>query len=60
VRKRFACAMAPSSSQAPGDSPPPFGSWPRTYALTLVLAVVVILMLWALTALGNMPLGSAR
>ncbi|MFN7591449.1 MAG: hypothetical protein ACK501_09270 [Planctomycetota bacterium] len=52
--------MAPASSHDPGDAPPPFGSWPRTYAMTMVLAVVVILLLWLLTAYGNTPLGSAR
>lgn len=52
--------MAPASSHDPGDARPPFGSWPRTYAMSMVLAVVVILLLWLLTAYGNTPLGSAR
>lgn len=52
--------MAPASSHDPGDARPTFGSWPRTYAMTMVLAVVVILLLWLLTAYGNTPLGSAR
>jgi len=60
ARCRFACAMVPAPSHDPGEAPPPFGSWPRTYALTMILAVVVMLLLWLLTAYGNTPLGSAR
>lgn len=52
--------MATAPSPDSGDAPPPFGSWPRTYALTMVLAVVVMMLLWLLTAYGNTPLGSAR
>lgn len=52
--------MAPAPSHDPGQATPPFGSWPRAYALTMVLAVVVILLLWALTAFGNTPLRSTR
>lgn len=52
--------MAPASSHDPGDAPPPFGSWPRTYLLSMLLACVVMALLWLLTAYGNTPLGSAR
>ena len=52
--------MVDAPSPAPAESRPPLGSWPRTYALTMVLACVVIALLWLLTAYGNTPLGSAR
>jgi hypothetical protein len=52
-------AVAPSSPGS-GDERPPLGSWPRTYLLTMALAVVVMALLWLLTAYGNTPLGSAR
>lgn len=52
--------MHDAPTHAPGETPPPLGSWPRTYALTMLLAVVVMLLLWLLTAYGNTPLGSAR
>lgn len=42
------------------EPPPPFGSWPRTYAATIALAIVVIALLWLLTTYGNVPLGSVR
>jgi len=31
------------------DERPPFGSWSRTYLLVAALAVVVMLLLWAVT-----------
>ena len=52
--------MVDVSTNTPVDPPPPFGSWARTYTLTLVLAVLVIACLWVLTATCNTPLGSAR
>lgn len=54
--------MQTTPSPGPADSPepPPLGSWRRTYAATIVLALVVIALLWLLTSLGNVPLGSAR
>ncbi|MBL8752846.1 MAG: hypothetical protein JNK15_06050 [Planctomycetes bacterium] len=52
--------MQSDPSPTPKDPPPPFGSWARTYAASLVLAVAVIALLWLLTAFGNVPLGSAR
>lgn len=50
----------PPGPAASPEPPPPFGSWPRTYAATMALAVLVIALLWLLTAVGNVPLGSVR
>ncbi|MFN6147582.1 MAG: hypothetical protein ACK5AL_14565 [Planctomycetota bacterium] len=50
---------SPGRADTP-EPPPPLGSWRRTYAATIALALVVIALLWLLTALGNVPLGSAR
>jgi hypothetical protein len=47
-------------NQAPSESPPPLGSWARTYWATIGLAVLVIALLWLLSATCNVPLGSAR
>lgn len=58
---RFAGGMhAPTAPDPAGDPRPPLGSWPRTYAATIVLAIVVMLLLWWLTVAANTPLGSAR
>jgi hypothetical protein len=38
---------------------PPFGSWPRVYALVCVLAVGVMLLLWWFTAHFNLHMSSA-
>jgi hypothetical protein len=53
---RFAIAMV---DDVPGERPP-LGSWARTYAATIALAVLMIALLWLLTAFGNTPLGAAR
>jgi hypothetical protein len=45
---------------APPPEAPPLGSWPRTYATVAVLAVLVMALLWWLTARFNVPLGSAK
>ena len=58
-RDRFAGGMVEPTDRFT-DGAPPLGSWPRTYIATLVLAVVVIALLWLLTATCNIPLGSAR
>jgi hypothetical protein len=50
----------PTGPAASPEPPPPLGSWPRTYAATIGLAVLVIALLWLLTAFGNVPLGSVR
>jgi hypothetical protein len=42
------------------DGSPPLGSWNRTYVATMALAVLVIALLWLLTATCNIPLGSAK
>jgi hypothetical protein len=36
---------------------PLLGSWPRTYLLVAVLAVVMMFLLWSLTAAFNIRLG---
>jgi hypothetical protein len=52
---------APDPKGPNADEPAaPLGSWPRTYAATIALAIVVMLLLWWLTAAANTPLGSAR
>jgi hypothetical protein len=51
---------APTAPDPAGDPRPPLGSWPRTYAASIALAIVVMLLLWWLTAAANTPLGSAR
>ncbi len=38
------------NDQASESDRPPLGSWPRTYALVCVSAVLVIAALWWLTA----------
>jgi hypothetical protein len=50
----------PPPGLADSPEPPPFGSWPRTYAASIALAIVVIALLWLLTTYGNVPLGSVR
>lgn len=35
---------------APSPEVPPFGSWPRTYAMVCISAIAVILVLWWVTA----------
>lgn len=52
--------MATSPPPGPAAPPPPLGDWRRTYIATMVLATLVIVLLWLLTALCNVPLGSAR
>ncbi|MCA8948519.1 MAG: hypothetical protein KDE27_03405 [Planctomycetes bacterium] len=37
----------------PHEKPPPLGSWPRLYALVIVLACLMMLLLWSLTAAFN-------
>ncbi len=49
-----------SAAPEPSASRPPLGSWPRTYAATIAVAIAVIALLWVLTAKWNVPLGSAR
>ena len=39
---------------------PPFGSWARTYLAVAAAAVMVMAILWWLTAHFNTPLGSAK
>jgi hypothetical protein len=49
-------------SQPPPDGTqamPPFGSWPRTYAVVCLLAVAVMALLWWFTARWQIPLGRA-
>jgi hypothetical protein len=43
--------MRADSTPMPTDDPerPPLGSWPLTYALVIVLALLVIALLWWLT-----------
>lgn len=41
------------------EAPPPFGSWPRTYAVVCLLAVAVMALLRWFTARWQIPLGSA-
>lgn len=48
------------SPAAPVDPRPPFGSWSRTYWLAGVAAVLVMLLLWWLTAAWNHPPGAGR
>ena len=36
---------------------PPLGSWPRIYALTIVLAVALMAALWWFTDTWNLPGG---
>lgn len=47
-----------ASDDRPSTEHPPLGSWPRTYALTIALAVLVIALLWLLTRFANKPLGA--
>lgn len=58
-RHRFAIGcMTPAAG--PEGTPPPLGSWTKTYAAAAALAVLVMVMLWWLTAALNQPLGNAR
>ncbi len=62
-RRGLLAAMHQPPPTGPAASPepqPPLGSWPRTYAATIGLAVLVIALLWLLTAFGNVPLGIVR
>lgn len=51
--------MSPAPSPA---TPPraPLGSWRRTYLAVALAAVLVMALLWWLTAHWNVPLGSAQ
>jgi predicted secreted protein len=42
------------------QEPPPLGSWARVYALVALVAVVVMLLLYALTAAYSVPLPAGR
>ena len=57
---RFASDMASDLQRQSVDPPPPLGSWSRTYAATILLAIVVIVLLWLLTAQCNVPIQGAR
>lgn len=47
------------SQAAPTDPTPPFGSWRRTYAFAAIAAVLVMLLLWWMTAaLNHTPLAT--
>ena len=50
--------MPPPS--APIEPTPPGSDWTRTYVGAAALAVLVMLLLWWLTAALNTPLGNAR
>jgi hypothetical protein len=43
-----------------GQEPPPLGSWARVYALVALVAVVVMLLLHALTSAWSLPLPAGR
>jgi hypothetical protein len=41
------------------NTPPPLGSWARTYALVCVLAIAVMFALWWFTQHFNVPMRAA-
>lgn len=52
---RFAAAMQDAPEQRESDDgPAPLGSWSRLYLLVAALAIVVMLLLFALTATFNL------
>jgi hypothetical protein len=40
------------------EPPPPLGSWARFYTLVAIYHVVVVLLLWLLAHLFQIPLGT--
>ena len=54
----YLLAVVPTGAPDREEPPPPLGSWARLYVAVIVLAIVMMFLLWLLTAMFNIRMPS--